>query len=504
MAQELGVSEVYKTYIQRAQNYKNVFDPETQFMRGRFRNTWFAPFNPHEVNFNYTEANAWQYSNYVPQDFSGYINLLGSKAQFETNLDTLFLAHAETTGREQADITGLIGQYAHGNEPSHHMAYLYNFVNKPYKTQEKVHEILTTLYTNTPDGISGNEDCGQMSAWYVFSAMGFYPVTPASNTYVIGKPLFDTATIHLENKNTFSIKSYDLSAANRYIASVKLNGDLLERSFLYHSEIINGGDLEFFMTDKPSQWATAKGTEPTTSIQDFLIVPAPFISEGDVAFKTKTTISLGNADPKATIYFKIDDSTYQTYNEPIEITEATSLHVYAEKNKVKSSVISTKFFKIDPTINIKLETNFANQYNAGGNDALIDGIFGATDFRTGTWQGYFNEDLVAIVDLGRQKSINLVRINFLKDQRSWIFYPSEVVCYGSKDGQDFKRIDTVQLESPSPSDEVEIKTIEFKTHTNQYRYIKLIAKTYGPLPSWHLGFPHDGKSWLFADEISIN
>jgi predicted alpha-1,2-mannosidase len=504
MAQELGASEVYKTYIQRAQNYKNVFDPETQFMRGRFRNTWFAPFNPHEVNFNYTEANAWQYSNYVPQDFSGYINLLGSKAQFETNLDTLFLAHAETTGREQADITGLIGQYAHGNEPSHHMAYLYNFVNKPYKTQEKVHEILTTLYTNTPDGISGNEDCGQMSAWYVFSAMGFYPVTPASNTYVIGKPLFDTATIHLENKNTFSIKSYDLSATNRYIASVKLNGDLLERSFLYHSEIINGGDLEFFMTDKPSQWATAKGTEPTTSIEDFLIVPAPFISGGDVAFKTKTTISLGNADPKATIYFKIDDSTYQTYNEPIEITEATSLHVYAEKNKVKSSVISTKFFKIDPTLNIKLETNFANQYNAGGNDALIDGIFGATDFRTGTWQGYFNEDLVAIVDLGRQKSINLVRINFLKDQRSWIFYPSEVICYGSKDGQDFKRIDTVQLESPSPSDEVEIKTIEFKTHTNQYRYIKLIAKTYGPLPSWHLGFPHDGKSWLFADEISIN
>ena len=193
----------------------------------------------------------------------------------------------ETTGREQADITGLIGQYAHGNEPSHHMAYLYNFVNKPYKTQEKVHEILTTLYTNTPDGISGNEDCGQMSAWYVFSSLGFYPVTPASNTYIIGKPLFDTATIHLENQNTFTIKSHDLSATNRYISSAKLNGDLLERSFLYHSEIINGGVLEFFMTDKPSQWATEKGAEPTTSIDDFLIVPAPFISEGRRCFQNK-------------------------------------------------------------------------------------------------------------------------------------------------------------------------------------------------------------------------
>ena len=504
MAKELGASEVYKTYIQRAQNYKNVFDPQTQFMRGRFRNTWFAPFNPHEVNFNYTEANAWQYSNYVPQDFSGYINLLGSKAQFEKNLDTLFLAPPETTGREQADIAGLIGQYAHGNEPSHHMAYLYNFVNKPYKTQEKVHEILTTLYTNTPDGISGNEDCGQMSAWYVFSALGFYPVTPASNTYIIGKPLFDSATIHLENQNTFSIKSYDLSTSNRYIASVKLNGVLLDRSFLYHSEIINGGELEFFMTDKPSDWGTEKGAEPITSIDDYLIVPAPFIFEGNVAFKTKTSIRLGNADPKATIYFKIDDSTYQPYKQPIEITEAGTLYVYAEKNKFKSAVISTEFFKIDPTINIKLETNFANQYNAGGNEALIDGILGTADFRTGTWQGYFNEDLVAIVDLGRQKSINLVSINFLRDQRSWIFYPSKVVCYGSKDGIDFQPIDTIELEPPSPSDEIEIKTIEFKTNKNQYQYIKLIAKTYGTLPSWHLGFPHDGKSWLFADEISIN
>ncbi len=284
MAKELGASEVYKTYIQRAQNYKNVFDPQTQFMRGRFRNTWFAPFNPHEVNFNYTEANAWQYSNYVPQDFSGYINLLGSKAQFEKNLDTLFLAPPETTGREQADITGLIGQYAHGNEPSHHMAYLYNFVNKPYKTQEKVHEILTTLYTNTPDGISGNEDCGQMSAWYVFSALGFYPVTPASNTYIIGKPLFDTATIHLENQNTFSIKSYDLSASNRYIASVKLNGDLSRAFVSLPFRNYKWRGIRVFYDRQTFSMGTEKGAEPTTSIDDFLIVPAPFIFGGRRCF----------------------------------------------------------------------------------------------------------------------------------------------------------------------------------------------------------------------------
>ena len=353
--------------------------------------------------------------------------------------------------------------------------------------------------------IKASMDAGVQSFTYAASSStyGDHKALPKHED-IIGKPLFDSATIHLENQNTFSIKSYDLSTSNRYIASVKLNGVLLDRSFLYHSEIINGGELEFFMTDKPSDWGTEKGAEPITSIDDYLIVPAPFIFEGNVAFKTKTSIRLGNADPKATIYFKIDDSTYQPYKQPIEITEAGTLYVYAEKNKFKSAVISTEFFKIDPTINIKLETNFANQYNAGGNEALIDGILGTADFRTGTWQGYFNEDLVAIVDLGRQKSINLVSINFLRDQRSWIFYPSKVVCYGSKDGIDFQPIDTIELEPPSPSDEIEFKTIEFKTNKNQYQYIKLIAKTYGTLPSWHLGFPHDGKSWLFADEISIN
>ncbi len=195
MAKAMGKTEDYEVFSERAQNYKNVFDPETKFMRGRFRNTWFAPFDPYEVNFNYTEANSWQYSFYTPQDISGLINLMGGKAEFENQLDKLFTAKNETSGREQADITGLIGQYAHGNEPSHHMAYLYNFVNKPAKTQEKVHQIVNEMYQNAPDGISGNEDCGQMSAWYVFSAMGFYPVTPASNQYIIGTPLFEKATI---------------------------------------------------------------------------------------------------------------------------------------------------------------------------------------------------------------------------------------------------------------------------------------------------------------------
>lgn len=503
MAKALGKEDDYKTYTERAQYYKNIFDQETQFMRGRFRNTWFSPFDPYEVNFNYTEANSWQYSFYVPQDISGFIKLLGGKDKLEAQLDELFTAETETSGRNQADITGLIGQYAHGNEPSHHMAYLYNFVNRPHKTQEKVHQILTELYTNAPDGISGNEDCGQMSAWYVLSSLGFYPVTPGSNQYIIGTPLFDNATIHLENGKHFNIVAHNLSDSNIYIESVLLNGKSLNKTYIEHKDLINGGTLEFQMTDKPSVWGTQKGQEPITTINEHLIVPVPFIAKGDVAFKGQTEVILDNVDKGASIFFSIDDSEYNAYINPLTISEPTTLKIYSEKNGKKSATIETKFYKINPNLSIKLETEYANQYNAGGNDALIDGIFGTQDFRTGTWQGYWNEDVIATVDFGKITPFKEVSINFLEDQRSWIFYPTEVECLVSKDGKHFKTINIHTFESPVPSEDVDIKHVEFKLPKSEYRYVKIIAKKLGELPEWHLGHPHDGRSWIFIDEISV-
>ena len=504
MAKDLGKDDDYKTFSERAQNYKNIFDPESQFMRGRFRNTWFAPFDPYEVNFNYTEANSWQYSFYVPQDISGFMDLLGGKDKLEENLDELFTAEVETSGRNQADITGLIGQYAHGNEPSHHMAYLYNFVNKPHKTQERVHQILTELYQNAPDGISGNEDCGQMSAWYILSSMGFYSVTPASNQYIIGTPLFPKATINLENDKQFTIVAHGISDSNKYIESATLNGKPLNRTFIYHNEVIDGGTLEFQMTDNPAVWGSRDGQEPKTEIKDHLIIPAPFIAKGDVAFKGETEVVLENVDKNATIFYKLGEEDYKKYEAPFTISEPTSLSVYSEKESVKSATISTQFYKIDPNISITLETEYANQYNAGGNDALIDGILGARDFRTGTWQGYSDKDVIATVDLGSEKSINTISVNFLKDQRSWIFYPVEVECLVSKDDKNFTTIGNYKFEEIVSSDEVDIKTVEFKQPSSSYRYVKIIAKKLGVLPEWHLGYEHDGRSWLFVDEIIIN
>ncbi|MEM5566655.1 GH92 family glycosyl hydrolase [Psychroserpens sp. AS72] len=504
MAKAMGKEGDYNYYSERAQYYKNIYDPETKFMRGRFRNTWFAPFDPYEVNFNYTEANSWQYSFYVPQDVSGFMNLLGGKDKLEAQLDELFTAQAETSGRNQADITGLIGQYAHGNEPSHHMAYLYNFVNKPYKTQEKVHQILTELYTNEPDGISGNEDCGQMSAWYVFSSMGFYPVTPGSNQYIIGTPLFDKATINLESGKQFTIAAQNLSDTNIYVEYVYLNGKQLNQSFISHEDIMAGGTLEFKMTDNPAIWGTRDGQEPKTEINEHLIVPVPFIAKGDVAFKGETEVSLGIVNSETKIFYSLNNSEFKLYTAPFKISEAITLNVYAkDASGNKSATVETKFYKIDPNLSIKLDTEYANQYNAGGNDALIDGIMGTQDFRTGTWQGYTDKDVIATVDLGSIKPINTVEINFLQDQGAWIFYPTEVECLVSKDGKTFSSIETIAIDAAKRNEDVRIKNLSFSLSSKNYRYVKIIAKKMGELPEWHLGYPHDGRSWIFTDEIVI-
>ncbi|TXE18056.1 glycoside hydrolase family 92 protein [Psychroserpens burtonensis] len=504
MAKAMGKDDDYRLYTQRAQYYKNIYDPETKFMRGRFRNTWFAPFDPYEVNFNYTEANAWQYSFYVPQDVSGFMTLLGGKDQLEAQLDKLFTAEDQTSGRQQVDITGLIGQYAHGNEPSHHMAYLYNFVNKPHKTQERVHQIITELYTNEPDGISGNEDCGQMSAWFVFSSMGFYPVTPGSNQYIIGTPLFDKATINLESGKQFTIATNNLSDTNIYVEYVYLNGKALDQSFIAHEDLMAGGTLEFKMTDNPAIWGSRDGQEPLTEINDHVIIPVPFIAKGDVAFKVETEVSLGIVNSETAIFYSLNDSKFKLYTVPFKISEAITLKVYAADNDGNTSpTVDTKFYKIDPNLSITLDTKYANQYNAGGDDALIDGIMGTQDYRTGTWQGYWDEDVVATVDLGSMKPISTVGINFLQDQGAWIFYPTQVECLVSKDGKTFTSIDTQIIDTTKRNNDVLIKEVVFKSSSEDIRYVKLIARKMGALPNWHLGYPHDGRSWIFADEISI-
>lgn len=503
MAKGMGKDDIYRAYIKRAQSYKNVFDPSTSFMRGRMRNQWFSPFDPYEVNFNYTEANSWQYSFYVPQDITGFINILGGKEKLESQLDELFNASTEIAGTNQVDITGLIGQYAHGNEPSHHMAYLYNFVNKPHKTQEKVHQIITELYTNTPDGISGNEDCGQMSAWYILSAMGFYSVTPGSNEYIIGSPLFDKAVIHLENKKTFAIKAENLSSDNIYIKSVIINGKEHPYSYLNHETIVNGGEMVFKMGPTPSDWATSDPYIPSTSIEDELIVPAPYIKKGELAIKKSTSIELACADRAAEIYYAFDDEPYKKYSKAISLSEAKTLKVYAQKGDVKSAVIESEFHMVNPNLSISLGTEYANHYNGGGHNAMIDGLTGTLDYRTGAWQGYHDRNIEATLHRKKPSVIDEVSVQFLEYQKSWIFLPRTVECLVSNDGKNFVSIGTKRLDAGRQAPEPNIEKVTFNNIGKAYRHVKIIATPYGDLPEWHIGHAHEGKAWIFVDEIFI-
>lgn len=254
MAKRMGKTEDAAYFARRADFYKNLFDSSTQFMRPKKSDgTWKSPFNPSQIGHaesvggDYTEGNAWQYTWHVQHDVPGLIALFGGEEPFLNKLDSLFTLKLETT---QADVTGLIGQYAHGNEPSHHVTYLYALAGRPERTQELIREIFDTQYSPKPNGLCGNDDCGQMSAWYMFSAMGFYPVNPVSGEYVFGAPQLPEFVLHLADGKTFTIKAEGLSEANKYVKSITLNDEPYTKNFISHADIVKGGTLVYQMTDK--------------------------------------------------------------------------------------------------------------------------------------------------------------------------------------------------------------------------------------------------------------
>ena len=252
MMKEHNRKDIYDKYMELSKAYRAYFDPETKLMRGRLSDgSWITPFDPASVQrpSNYVEGNAWQWAWFVPQDVEGLMQLVGGRKSFEAHLDTLFTTSSELTGdpNAAADVTGMIGQYAHGNEPSNHIPYLYNYAGAPRKTQALVDHILRTLYHNDPNGLSGNEDVGQMSAWYALSAMGFYSFCPGRPVYEIGRPMFDKVTIHLEGGKDFVIRTKNNSVENKYIRSMKLNGEELTEPRCSHFDLMRGGELVFEM-----------------------------------------------------------------------------------------------------------------------------------------------------------------------------------------------------------------------------------------------------------------
>ena len=269
VAKKLGNQSDYSRFMKRAESYQSLFDAETLFMRGKLANgDWVAPFDPfyseHGFEGMFIEGTAWQHSWFVPHDVQGLINLFGSNEAFVKHIDSTFNVSSQVTGENASvDISGLIGQYAHGNEPSHHIAYLYSYAGQPWKTQEKVRQIMTELYSTGPDALAGNDDCGQMSAWYIFSALGFYPVNPAEGIYVLGSPLVKRASLKLDHNKTFTVVAENNSIDNLYIKDVYLNGEKLEKPYITHQQITAGGTLKFVMDAEPNKvWASAYENYP--------------------------------------------------------------------------------------------------------------------------------------------------------------------------------------------------------------------------------------------------
>ena len=267
LAKQLGRTEDYKYFLKRSQSYKDhYFDKNTGFMRGKtsdgkFREP-FDPFNSVHRQDDYTEGNAWQYAWLVPHDVHGLVQCFGGEKPFVAKLDSLFILEGKMGADASPDISGLIGQYAHGNEPSHHIIYMYNYVGMPWKAAPKLRQVMNTLYTDGIDGLSGNEDVGQMSAWYILSSMGLYQVEPAGGKYIFGSPLFKKAVVNVGGGKTFTIEAKNNSAKNIYIQSAKLNGKTYTRAYIDYKDIMNGGTLEFVMGEKPSSFGTKAGDRP--------------------------------------------------------------------------------------------------------------------------------------------------------------------------------------------------------------------------------------------------
>lgn len=267
MAEAMGEKATAAQFYKRAGNWKNEFDPKTGFIRAKKTDgTFNEPFDPAAVGYgsDYTEGNAWQYSWYEPQDVGGLIHALGGQDQLLSKLDAVF--DTKVDPKEFAnveDISGLIGYYAHGNEPSHHIAYLYDYAGAPWHTQERLKQIMDSQYQPRPDGLAGNDDLGQMSAWYVFTALGFYPVAPGSDQYVIGRPFLDKAVLNLPNGKKFTVIAQNLSDANRYVGAVTLDGKPLDRVYVTDAEIQAGGTLKFSMQASPNKsWGTQPSSRP--------------------------------------------------------------------------------------------------------------------------------------------------------------------------------------------------------------------------------------------------
>lgn len=471
MARMLNKNDEYEYFMKRSQSWKNTFDWTIGFIRPKKNGGWDKPFDPREINNNFTEGNAWHYTFFVPQDIPGMIEAYGGNDKFEAKLDQMFNGESKTTGREQVDVTGLIGQYAQGNEPSHHMTYLYNFIGKPEKTTQKVHYILNNFYKNSPDGLIGNEDCGQMSAWYVLSSMGIYAVTPGRPEWTVTQPFFEKVKVNLENGTAATIDT------------------TTPKEQLMHFGLITP-ETPSLLPVKP-------------------IVVVPVIQAESKSFHNTITIEVMSPNPNDQIFCTINaidenvsDKVYIPYKGPLTVSDSFKLTAMVANNGQQSSNVTALFFKKPNNYTITTQSVYTPQYHAGGKDGLIDGISGTVNWRKGDWQGFQGQDFEAVIDLQEEKDIMEFHATFLQDSRAWILMPVKVDYYVSSDNVNFTLAGSVDNTVNPKEPDTKIRDFSFSLNKNtKAKYVKIKAYNFGKLPEWHQGA--GGDAYIFIDEITL-
>lgn len=498
--------ELMNTFYKRSFNFLNVFDPQTGFMRAKDNGLWNSHFVPSEANFHYTEANSWQYSLYAPHAIPVLADALGGKKSLENWLDSLFNASSKIEGNHQVDITGLIGQYAHGNEPSHHMAYLYNYTDSPEKTAIIVDSILYHYYFNAPDGLSGNEDCGQMSSWYTFSALGLYPMSPGNPIYEFGRPIFDQAILTLENGHRVKMITHNNSRKNKFIQSIKLNGEAYTKRYITHRDLTTAKTIEFTMGPFPSSEYRSYEIAPSEDQVSKDFVVNPFFKNKTNSFSKSAHIEICSINEKLVHYYTTDGSTptikSKKYKKPFTLKSNTTVKVvsYNPLTKSFSSVITNDFKLQDNNVSITLSTPYKQQYSASGKNALIDGTFGGNEYRSGDWQGFYEVNANGTIHFSKPRQLSKFGLSALQCTGSWIFPPKEVefiVTYADKTTEKFK----IPLAEIPQDINNPVKQILFEQNLNNklVQSIEFTAFNFGPNPAWHRSPGYE--TFIFLDEF---
>jgi predicted alpha-1,2-mannosidase len=502
-AKMLGNKEIEDEFRLRSASYMNVWNENSGFFQPRNGGLWLPNFVPNEVNHHYTEANAWQYS-MAPQHNIAEMRILhGGNKGLEAFLDRMFNDKSGMSGREQADITGLIGQYAHGNEPSHHMAYAYNYAGVPYKTQELVRSIMKNEYRAAPDGLSGNEDCGQMSAWFVLSSLGIYPYCPGSPTYTIGSPLFNYATVQLKN-GYLSIQAPNNNESNVYVEKVMYNNEPMTNFFVTQDMLVDGGELTFTMSDIPNE-KLADLTTDNNALPPANFVSVPYFKAENLVFDESLKIEIDKLSvQKGTIYVSVNKGDFVPYTQPINITQSTNLRAKVVLSKAdggfESPVVENNFIQYTSIGKIQSISEYENHYSGAGVQNLLDGRTGADEYRGTEWQGFNNKDVDIVVELKEKQSVSGITLGCLQDTKSWIMVPKAIEVEYSLDGITYMKLGRV-TSNVSPKEPKGRFELIVDCVPTEAKYLKIRALNFGELPAWHIS--SGNPTWMFLDEVKI-